>query len=188
MSFWTWFENKFATTDDILTDYPADVIICIGIDIASDGYGPSPSSREVAYKGRQLLSQGKGRQILISGGYHYKGLSEARAMEIVIKKVFFNTHILLDERPNRTWLNADCSLEYMLAHDWKTAIVVAHPWHARRVKATFKKRWKNSGCQFAVVKAKSAYGYGSQKRLDSFWRFLIWDSLAFIFSKFKGYI
>ncbi|MBU1202628.1 YdcF family protein [Patescibacteria group bacterium] len=188
MKFWKWFERRFAVTDDVLPPTPADVIICIGIDVFKDGYSASPSSREVAYKGRELFSQGYGRNILVSGGYHFKGLSEARAIAVILEKGVPTGNVFLDEIADRTWFNASESLKHMQAHDWQTAVVVAHPWHARRVKATFKKRWKNSDYSFAVVKARSAYGNGSQKRLDNFWLFLFWDTLAFVFSKFKGYV
>jgi len=66
-------------------------------------------------------------------------------------------------------------------------IIVAQQRHARRVLATFKKRWQGIGIDIYNVKAWSDYGGGSQSRLDHFFTFAARDILAFIVSKLKGY-
>lgn len=86
-------------------------------------------------------------------------------------------------------MNADECLKIMQENGWKSAIIVAQQWHARRVRATFKKRWAKSGIRFYIIKAHSNYfkEMNSQKRFESFWKFALWDTLAFVVSKIKGY-
>ncbi len=72
----------------------------------------------------------------------------------------------------------------------KHLVVVAQQWQARRARATFQRCFADTGIQVHVRKAYSPYypkDENSQRRFKSFWRFAIWDTLAFIVSKLKGY-
>lgn len=197
MSFWKLVEKWLVTDDDPIPDNGADVIIGIGIDVSSDGCSASPYSRAVAQKSALLFRLGCARRIIFTGGYGKPGVSgvtEARGMAnwLALYSPVPSNKVSLELQAKRTGtvsgthLNADNVLP-MLGPKEKTVIVVAQQWHARRVRAAFKKRWRGRGIDVRVVRAWSDYGGGSQRRLDHFWSFLAWDTLAFIISKLKGY-
>lgn len=195
MKFSKWIEMTFQMDGNDsfpeTTSLPSvDVVVAIGTDILKDGKGPSPQSKQIARVADQIFRSGNARNILFCGGYEYKGIRECDAM---YASRYGNREIphgvWFERKSNRTYLNADKTLEIMKKNGWNSAIIVCQQWHARRVRATFKKRWRGSGKKFHVLKAFSPYirGINSQKRFDSFWRFLVWDTLAFVVSKIKGY-
>jgi len=157
--------------------------------VSKDKTKASPQSKVVALEALDLFLKGKAKNILLAGGYLGKPdeITEAEAMARVIENSVPKEKLFLESKSYRTYMNADCTLPIMESHGWKTAIIVAQQWHARRVRATFKKRWRGSDIKFAIIKARSPYGGGSQSRLNYFWTFAIWDSLAFVFSKLKSY-
>lgn len=193
MSFGKWFEERFTRRDD---NRPQNVgaIIAIGIDVDKKGLGPSPQSAVVAVGAERIFSELKndnsGLILILTGGYHHKdrpGFTEAFVMQERIRNSVPKEAIILEEKSWRTYLNADNVLPILQELHLKQVIIVAQQWHARRVAATFKKRWAYTGIEFAVVKAWSEYGGGSQRRLNNFFYFFVWDTLAFIISKLKGY-
>lgn len=121
---------------------------------------------------------------------HLFALSVSRNIDA---KIFTEYKILHETDSRRTYLNADFTLQKIknlrwLIGDCKSVIVVAQQWHARRVRATFRKRWRGSGIKISVVKAYSPYtDDNSQWRWRKFWRFAMWDTIAFVISKLKGY-
>ncbi|MFA6253198.1 MAG: YdcF family protein [Patescibacteria group bacterium] len=190
MSFWQWLEKRLVTADDPLPRGSA-VIIGVGIDVSAAGNSASPYSKAVVSKCRQLFDAAAGHRIIFTDGYfkpRATSITEARGMAhyLSITSEVPRENVDLDLLANRTYLNADYTLP-MLEHWENCVIVVAQQWHARRVRATFRKRWAGSGIDIRVIKAWSDYGGGSQKRLDHFWSFFLWDSLAFVISKLKGY-
>lgn len=193
MSFWQWLEKRIVTDDDPLPDNGADVIVGIGIDVSSDGCSASPYSRAVAIKCVWLFENNCGRRIIFTGGYskpRVNGVTEALGMYCDVYNGLLlsglKDQVTLEKMANRTYLNADYTLP-LLRPGEKSVIIVAQQWHARRVRATFKKRWRGMGIDVRVVRAWSDYGGGSQRRLDHFWSFFLWDTLAFFVSKLKGY-
>lgn len=195
MKFSEWFERSFETKDDFLAT-KADVIIAIGTGVSVDGWQPSPQSREIAIKAATLYQYDRANVIIFCGGYAAHGLSEAdRMWDCVKHRVPFPSdryttdgQTFLETKSTRTYMNADNTLAIMKAHNFKSAIIVTQQWHARRVRKTFQKRWKGSGIKICVVKARSSYsGDNSQSRLNNFWKFAVWDTLAFAFSYLKGY-
>lgn len=213
MNFWNWLERHLAIKDDPLPK-TADVIIAIGTGVQprnTDRKQVSLQSMAIAEKAFSLWMEGRAGTIMFVGGYSEgESLTEAEAMYGYIQKTrdHFQQEIervsprvkawkrewrkefaVLEIISNRTYLNADYSKELMRRHGWKYAIIVAQQLHARRVRATFAKRWQGNDLKFSVVKASSFYGKGtnSQKRFDHFLYFACWDTLAFIISKFKGY-
>lgn len=186
MGFWDWLERSLETRDDRLPK-KVDVAIAVGIDVSKDGTKASPQSRAVALKAAELFLRGKAENVLSVGGYSAGGPIEAEAMADIIADNIPETNLFLEKKSFRTYLNADYTLLILKQNGWKTAIIVAQQWHARRVRVTFRKRWQGSGIKFFVVKAQSPYGGGSQKRLNHFWSFVLWDIYAFIVSKIKGY-
>lgn len=187
-TFWKWLERKLEIKDDPLPD-KADVIIAVGIDVNADGKSAGPYSAAVAQKALELYNNQKVNNLLFTGGYNFNnGLTEAQLMHgLVVRQIQDASRVFLETQANRTYLNADLTLPFLQDHVWKSAIIAAQQWHARRVRATFKKRWAGTGIKIYVIKAHSDYGGGSQSRLDHFISFFLWDTLAFIISKFKGY-
>ncbi|XOU94724.1 MAG: YdcF family protein [Candidatus Kerfeldbacteria bacterium] len=182
-----WLEKLFAIKDDRLP-INADVVIGIGIDVSKDGRSASPYSKSVAEKCLKLYKQDKIANVLLVGGYPVGlALNEAQAMRNCISRSVDVDSLFLEENSFRTYLNADYCLPIVQKHGWTKVIIVAQQWHARRVKATFKKRWAGTGIKIYVVKAWSDYGGGSQSRLDHFLSFAAWDTLSFILSYFKGW-
>lgn len=181
-------EKLLAVKDDPLPII-ADVVIGVGVDVTKRGDKVSPQSRAIAKKCLVLFNAGRAENILLTGGYtiYPWPVTEARAMCDVIAWQVPWENIWLEEESCRTYGNADCSLPIVLEQGWKKVIIVAHQWHARRVRATFKKRWAGQGIEIHVIKAWSEYGGGSQSRLNHFFTFALWDTLAFVYSKLKGY-
>ncbi|MEK7465301.1 MAG: YdcF family protein [Patescibacteria group bacterium] len=207
MKFSEWFEKLFETKDDCLAT-KADVIIAIGTDVSADGWLPSPQSQAIAIKTATLYQNRRADTIIFCGGYATRGLTEAERMWNCVKnRVPFPSgryttdgQCFLETKSTRTYMNADNTLAIMKENGWKSAIIVAQQWHARRVRATFWRRWNKrhkffwrKKCtgpyQIAVVKARSEYtGNNSQSRLGTFWKFfLTWDTPAFILSWLKGW-
>jgi enoyl-CoA hydratase/carnithine racemase len=155
-----------------------------------DGKKASPYSKAVAKKCGELLCREYGKRIIFTGGYFLPGsdgVTEARGMLDSLANDVPPEKVTLENEANRTWLNADCTLPLIESHE-RDVIIVAQQWHARRVRATFKKRWASRpDIVIRVIKARSNYGGASQRRLDHFWSFLLWDTCAFIISKFKNY-
>lgn len=185
--FWKWLERKLETKDDLLPD-KADVVIAVGIDVSQDGKSAGPYSAAVAQKALELFKNQKTDSLLFTGGYSFNnGLTEAELIYNLVAGQIQAWRVFLEIQGYRTYLNADFTLSILQAHELESAIIVAQQWHARRVRATFKKRWTGTGIKIYVIKAHSEYGGGSQSRLDHFISFFLWDTLAFIVSKFKGY-
>lgn len=186
MNFFSKIERILEVPNDPLPD-KVDVVIGIGADVSKDGLRASPYSRAVALKAAELVKNGKAKYLLFTGGYSTGEITEAEAMAKEISGIVPSEKIFLETKSSRTYGNADYSLLLMNQHRWKTAIIVAQQWYARRARATFRKRWKGNGIQCFVVKAYSPYGGGSQRRFNNFLYFLLWDTASFIISKLKGY-
>lgn len=187
-----WIERKIVIDDDPLIG-TYDAVIGIGIDTTPDGKNASSHSEAVAWKCRELLLAGRVRRILFTGGYHVPGgRCEAETMWAVLAAQtppnLFTEQTGLELTANRTYLNADATRSIAEKNRWQRVIVVAQQLHARRVKATFAKRWEGSNIKIAVVKSWGDYTQNySQRRLRSFWNFLVWDSLSFLLGKLKGW-
>lgn len=195
MEFWKWLERRYARPDDPL---PAKVeaVVAVGIDVSSSGLNTSPQSKAVAEKAVKLFLDTHASKLILTGGYRYRWKhfiydydTEADLMNrwVVRQTAVPQKDVILETTSRYTYGNADNVLFILQKNNCQHVAVVAQQWYARRVVATFKKRWADSGIEFAVVKAWSDYGGGSQLRLEIFFFFLLWDTLAFIVSKIKGY-
>ncbi|MEK7570008.1 MAG: YdcF family protein [Patescibacteria group bacterium] len=189
-SFWSWIEEFFETHDDI-PPKAVNAIIAVGCDVSADGTGPSPMSRAIAERVLELSQTHPNKCMIFAGGYRYPAASqnpcESVHMYNVISRRAPIADIQIETESNRTYLNADETLKIMHSLSYTSAIVVAQQWHARRVRATFRKRWKDKGIRIYVIKARSTYGACSQKRLHHFVKFVLWDTLAYLYGILKGY-
>jgi uncharacterized SAM-binding protein YcdF (DUF218 family) len=188
MSFWKWLECLTVINDDPLLKR-ADIVIGVGIDVSADGSKASPQSKAVANKVAEIWEAGRARNVLLAGGFRLgQGKTEAELMWDEIRNRVPAGRVYLENTSVRTYQNADYTRTIMQDNCWSSAIVVAHPQQARRVKATFGKSWAKKQLRFVVIKAPSHYtGDNSQRRLRHPLNFIIWDTLAFIYSKFRGY-
>src|SRR5713226_9282827 len=156
--FWERVQQRFEAPDDPLPSC-ADVAIALGYGLAPNGKSPRPQSAVNAAKAVDLFLEGRARSVLFVGGGTRGGTTtEAEAMASSISGSVPRPNLLLETKSRSTVGNADNSLRILADHGWRTAIVVSQQWHARRVRAVFRKRWKGGGIELAVVKARSPYG------------------------------
>lgn len=174
MGLWGLVEQRFETSDDALPER-ADVIIVLGAALSKDGRGLSPQSCANLERALALVAEWRSNTLLFVGGNGVGALTEADAMARCVA----DRWVYVERRSHNTRTNALYALPIMRSQGWRHAIVVAQQWHARRVRATFRKQWRGSGVQFAVVKARSPYGGASQMRFAHFVSFLLWDTFAF---------
>ena len=179
MKFWDYFEKLVVTKNDKLPA-EADVVIATGIDVSKNGSKASPQSKAVALMCAELFKARKAKNVLLAGGYSAGGATEAELMAEVINGQIPLDNLYIENKSTSTVQNADYTLRVMKEKKWKTAIIVSQQLHARRARATFRKQWKNNEIKLYVIKAKSPYGGGSQKRLNHFCRFLLWEIYSFI--------
>lgn len=184
-----WLEERLALPDDFVLE-PVDVIVAVGSDLSRDGLRASSQSTATARLSAQLYREGLGHNVLMVGGYRARtdGPTEAWAMVdlVLMEGQIEPGHLLMEEKSTTTVRNAQLALPILRWHGWKSALLVAQRWHARRVKATFKKQWAGTGISIAVVTAAAPYNGGSQRRFDSFWQFAAWDTAAFTVQKVTG--
>jgi uncharacterized SAM-binding protein YcdF (DUF218 family) len=184
--FWSWVERSFEIEDDDLPP-KADVIIAVGADVSKDGNSASPYSRAIADKAVELHRQGKASAVLLVGGNSAGGVTEAGGMALVVTDRVPGSNLLLEMESRNTIENAKLALPILQANGWTSAIVVAQQWHARRVRAIFRKTWGQAGIRIFVIKAHSDYGGGSQLRLAHFLAFFVWDTVGFLYAKLCRY-
>lgn len=192
MKFAEWIERLIVTDDDPLTGI-YDYAVGIGIDTTPDGRNPSPHSEAVAWKCRELLIAERARNIQLLGGYKVPGgFPEAWTMYQLLRGQtppnLLDRRTFIETLSDRTYKNADAALRIFHKSGVRRIVVVAQQLHARRVRATFRRRLAGSGIEIAVVKAWGAYTQNcSQRRLRSFWSFFAWDTLSFALGKIKGW-
>jgi len=166
-----------------------DVVIGLGCDLSKDELHASQQSEAVARKCLQHFNEGIARNILFAGGYA-RGvypLTEARVMCDIIAWQVPWENIFLEQESQRTYSNADNCIPIIEEEGWSKILVVAQKWHLRRARATFKKRWHGKKLQVDFMGVESGFGGGTQKRWNNVFYFVVWDTLAFIYSKLQGY-
>ena len=195
MLFWKWFEERYVVNDDPFfpDGRPADGVLVIGTGVSPDGQHPSAQSFANLERALGFFTAHEVQNVLLVGGAKAnlaKSLTEARAMEDVAARLVARTALYVENHSDRTWLNAELTLPIVKRLGWTRVIIVAQQWHARRVRATFRKRWQGSGIEIRVVRAWSPYFDGSncQHRFDRFCYFAFWDTVAFAYSWLKGYV
>lgn len=196
MGFWKWVE-KCLVIDDHLPLAPVDAVIGIGIGVSKNGYQASTQSKKVAELAYETFRQGWAPLLIFTGGLSAGQVLEARGMFNHIfprlsrdlpKLKSSGKKIRLELLAKHTWQNADYTLPIVQRAGCRKVIIVAQQWHARRVLATFRKRWAKAGITIYIAKAWSPYGEdNSKKRLGGFWIFLLWDSACFWWGKLKGW-
>lgn len=191
MSVWETLEAHWTMSNDTIKG-DVDMVIGMGVDVAPGGQRPSPQSVAVARKAFELVRMTHAPRLLFTGGYAKGGPCESRLMGTFIRQTFELTdnhlEILAETKSWNTGQNVLYSLPILQRFGCRNVIVVAQQWHARRVRATWRRLTAGTGIRVTVVRAESPYGGGTQFRLKHFLIFLAWDSLAWLVSKIKGYV
>ncbi|MBU4369680.1 YdcF family protein [Patescibacteria group bacterium] len=161
----------------------ADVVIGLGFGLSLDGFKLSPQGKIIAMKAFKIAKE-RNLPLIFSGGYYLRpGLTESRLMS-----EFVNANsAVLEENSWRTYGNADEIIPIMKQNSWKRALIICQQWHARRVRATFGRRWHAKGIQFWIMKANCPYGNNSHPQLGNFWKWAIFDGLAWANTKLRGF-
>lgn len=183
-------ENRLTMLNDP-TPGQADMVIGMGADVSVDGQRPSPQSEAIARKAFELAIIIGAPRLLFSGGYRRGGPCEARAMATFVRQTFEVTNrpleIIAETKSRTTRQNVVYCSPILYQYRCRSVVVVAQQWHARRVRAVWRKLTAGTGIKVMVIKAESPYGGGTQARLANWPTFLAWDSFAFVVSKLKGY-
>jgi len=178
-----WLERIIVTPDDVLSK--SDVIIAIGCTLDKAGTRPSPQSAAIALKAQQLYEAGWAPNVLFVGKGYNKPMPTTEAWAMCDLVNLPKSVVTLEEASYTTRMNTIAIAAIMQANGWRSAIVVAQQLHARRVRLAIRRACP--GRQIVVVKAWSPYGNSSKWFLNHFWTFLIWDTLALIYSKLRGW-
>lgn len=130
---------RFLVVSDKLT--PADAILVL----AGDANG------ERVAAGVNLYKHGYAKYLLMSGGQMAWRLTYAEWMK---KQAEFEkvpaSAILLQAKSRSTFEDAKFSLPIILAHNFKSVILVTSPYHTRRAAAVFKKLYVPAGVKVFV--------------------------------------
>jgi len=124
-----------------------DLIIVLGYPANKDGT-PSDVMISRVDKGLELLRSNYSSHILFTGDGNS---NESQVMSDYAKQKGTPEDLILQE-PNaqNTKQNAEYSVQFMLAHNWESAIVVTSPYHMRRTAIIFQKY----DLDFSFVKAQ----------------------------------
>jgi uncharacterized SAM-binding protein YcdF (DUF218 family) len=118
-----------------LTDraQPADVIIVLGAGLKPD-LSPNDALIRRAEHAAELWKQQYAPMIICSGGYtqHYSRSEADGCAEVLRQQGVPADRIILEQRSRSTEENAAYSRELMIAHGWKTALVVSDGYHLLR--------------------------------------------------------
>ncbi len=120
---------------------PTDAIIAIG----GDGH-------ERIETAINLLRDGYGRWLIVSGGPYGRGLNSAFAMrDQALGDGMAPEHILVDETAESTLDNAVGSMKLMKSRGLHTAILLTSPYHTRRAIVIFSRVFHREGLLVRVL-------------------------------------
>lgn len=131
--------GDFLVVSDALR--PADAIIAIG------GDGP-----ERIRTAMELLREGYGRWLVVSGGPYGRGKNSAFMMrDQAIAEGMEGERILVDDRAESTLDNAVGSAKSMRGRGLHTAILLTSPYHTRRAAVVFTRVFHREGLQVRML-------------------------------------
>ena len=138
--------NLLIVNDDL---HKADVIV-----VFSGDNGPRTE------KGVELLKEGLGNYIILSGGVIYDDVTMAELMKNhALKLGVPENKILLDDKASTTHENAEFTKEIIEENNFKSVIVVTSEYHSRRAKLAMEKALEDTlvdGKPVEVMVANSA--------------------------------
>lgn len=131
--------GDFLVVNDALR--PADVVIAIG------GNGPERVARAI-----ELLGDGHGRYLIVSGGPYGGGRNSALIMQRQALAAGLSAdRILVDDRAQSTADNAVGSAALMQERHLGSAILLTSPYHARRAGLVFSRVFRRQGLAVSVL-------------------------------------
>ncbi len=160
---WKRMLRKWLETD--ATVLPSDVIIVLGAAVWQGGR-PSPALRRRVLYAVDLFNQGKGRQLLLTGGVGRHPPSEAEVMRHVALVAGVSLGCLvLEEQGTSTFSSAIYCHHMMRQHGWSSALIVTDRYHLPRAQLTFRQLAGGPGI------AITGRGVGARRRI---WSLQLW--------------
>lgn len=145
-------------------------------------------------KGVELLKEGLGDYLILSGGIVYDDVTMAELMKNhAIKLGVPKEKILIDDKASTTHENAEFTKEIIEENNFKSIIVVTSEYHSRRSKLAMEKVLKNTSIDGQQVKVMIAHAT-EEKFTTKWWTsgnsilILISEYLKLIGYWTKGYI
>ena len=173
--------GNFLIVNDKL--YKADAIV-----VFSGDNGPRTE------KGVELLKEGLGEYLILSGGIVYDDVTMAELMKNhAIKLGVPKEKILIDGKASTTHENAEFTKEIIEENNFKSIIVVTSEYHSRRSKLAMEKALKNTLIDGQQVKVMIAHS--TEEKFTTKW-WTSGNSILIIISEYlkligywiKGYI
>ena len=177
-----------------------DYIIGFGIGLREDG-SPSLLSRGVVYVIKRLANTHPEAKIIFTGGAKEKGITEAEAMRRWAISVcnIPSDRIWIETKSKNTHENACNTVRMILKDDpgsermLRNIVIVGHVLHMSRCLASFKKvaplQWRLYGKNaYSSLGPYALDPLCTQARLRSIWRFLVWNSIAWVYFWLKRWV
>lgn len=144
--------GDFLAVSDAVT--PVDAVIVIG----GDGVERIATSR-------QLLQDGYGQWLVISGGPYGGGLNSAVTMRHqALTSGVPAGRILVDDTSESTVDNAEGTARLMASHGLRTGVVLTSPYHTRRAGVVFSRVFRRTGLLARVLAVDDGHF-----RLERWW-------------------
>lgn len=106
-------------------------------------------------KAAELYHQGYGKYFVISGGTVYNDVTAAQLMkEHALQLGIPKKSIILEDRADSTYENADFTKQVIKSYPIHSAIVVSSNYHMKRVKMIFDRDFKNTDMKLFYTGAK----------------------------------
>lgn len=145
-------------------------------------------------KGVELLKEGLGDYLILSGGIVYDDVTMAELMKNhAIKLGVPKEKILIDDKASTTHENAEFTKEIIEENNFKSIIVVTSEYHSRRSKLAMEKVLKNTSIDGQQVKVMIAHA--TEEKFTTKW-WTSGNSILILISEYlklmgywrKGYI
>lgn len=144
-----------------------DVIIVLGAAVWQGGQ-PSPALKRRVAHGVELLGQGRGRHLLVTGGLGRHPPREAHVMQqLALDAGVPRDQILVEDQATSTWWSAVYCTQMLSQHGWSTALIVTDRYHLPRSLCTFRclgRRWG------MTVIGSAVQGHAASRRRWRRWR------------------
>ncbi|MBN1135478.1 MAG: YdcF family protein [Anaerolineae bacterium] len=132
-----WQINRTGSSDEA---QPADVIVILGARVEADGQA-GPDLRVRTLHAVSLYRQGLAPYLICTGGYQDDRLSAAAvACKLAVSEGVPQERALLADGSMTTGEDAVSTRDLVLAHGWRTAILVSHPLHLERARILFEEQ------------------------------------------------
>lgn len=130
----------------------------------------------------QLYRSGLAPKIIMSGCGSWSRQMAERAVRAGVKA----QDIILEEKSENTYQNAVYSRDIVLTHNFKSAIIVTSPYHARRTRLIFGRVFRNTGVKLLYCSTSdSGFNVDGQCKRESDRRIVQREYLKLIYYWFR---